>query len=45
VVAAATEHLSRGLVRLDPTVRTRGRLATRWGLWINSRVGDPATRA
>lgn len=34
----ALPHVKTGVVRLDPAVRSRGRMNTGWGLWINSRV-------
>ncbi len=35
IVAAAQRHITTGYVRLDPTIRQRGKLVKRWGLWIN----------
>ena len=32
---AAARHLTAGYVRLDPGIRSRGKLAKRWRLWIN----------
>jgi predicted transcriptional regulator of viral defense system len=35
VIAAARKHVTAGNVRLDPAVRRRGNLTTRWRLWAN----------
>lgn len=35
VIEAARRHVTSGNVRLDPAVRRRGNLATRWRLWAN----------
>lgn len=35
VIEAARRHITAGNVRLDPTVRRRGKLTTRWRLWTN----------
>ena len=35
VVRTALRMKTAGNVRLDPMIRTRGRLSTRWGLWVN----------
>lgn len=35
VVAAAREHVTAGNASLDPSVRRRGKLTTRWRLWVN----------
>jgi predicted transcriptional regulator of viral defense system len=45
VVDTARKHLSTGNARLDPSVRRRGRLVTRWRLWVNvelDQLGDKA---
>lgn len=34
----AARHLTTGYVRLDPAVRSRGKLVRRWRLWVNARV-------
>jgi predicted transcriptional regulator of viral defense system len=39
-VAAARARRTTGNIRLDPTIRGRGRLLKRWGLWVNATVGD-----
>jgi predicted transcriptional regulator of viral defense system len=41
---AAASRLSKGIVKLDPTIRGRGRLVKRWGLWANAviRTGGSA---
>lgn len=40
IVEMALKRRSTGIVRLDPAIRTRGRLLKRWGLWINASVGE-----
>jgi predicted transcriptional regulator of viral defense system len=35
----ASQHLSTGVIRLDPAVQSRGKMNTRWGLWVNVQVG------
>lgn len=34
----AREHKTAGIVKLDPAIRSRGRMNTAWGLWINAHV-------
>jgi predicted transcriptional regulator of viral defense system len=34
----AREHKTTGIVKLDPAIRSRGRMNTAWGLWINAHV-------
>lgn len=36
----ASGHLTSGNVKLDPTIRARGKLARRWKLWVNAKVGS-----
>ncbi len=38
LVVFAKERVSQGVVRLDPKLPARGRLDSRWGLWINTDV-------
>ena len=38
VVQCALERRSTGVIKLDPTIATRGRLNKRWGLWINASI-------
>lgn len=38
LVAQAEKGKTRGVVRLDPAVGSRGAMSTRWGLWVNVRV-------
>jgi len=40
LVALALEHRSSGVIKLDPSVKGRGRLNKRWGLWMNVNLGD-----
>jgi predicted transcriptional regulator of viral defense system len=35
LVNAALAHRTSGLVKLDPNVAERGRISTRWRLWVN----------
>jgi predicted transcriptional regulator of viral defense system len=35
LIAEALTHRSRGIVRLDPGIASRGRMNKRWGLWVN----------
>jgi predicted transcriptional regulator of viral defense system len=35
VARVARARLPKGVIKLDPSVNTRGRLNKRWGLWIN----------
>lgn len=39
LVALALKERTSGNVKLDPSIRTRGRLLKRWGLWVNATVG------
>ena len=41
LIATCRDHRTTGIVKLDPTVRTRGRLAKRWGLWVNVTLTGP----
>jgi len=44
LIAEAGKHLTAGNVRLDPTVRRKGRLLRRWRLLVNvSELASPAT--
>lgn len=40
IIDAASAHLKAGYSKLDPAVRSKGRLARRWRLWINVSVGS-----
>ncbi len=40
LIAGAHRRSSSGTIKLDPSVRSRGRLNTRWGLWMNVRLPD-----
>lgn len=35
LIERAYARRSAGVIRLDPTIRGRGRLSKRWGLWVN----------
>jgi len=35
ITSTAKKHLTEGNIHLDPAVRRRGKLATRWRLWVN----------
>jgi predicted transcriptional regulator of viral defense system len=37
---AARRHMTTGYARLDPTVRRRGKLLTRWRLWVNVDIDE-----
>jgi predicted transcriptional regulator of viral defense system len=39
----AVERRTTGVIRLDPAVRSRGRMSRRWGLWVN--IAVPASGA
>lgn len=39
LIAEANELRSAGIIRLDPSIRSRGRLVKRWGLWVNASIG------
>ena len=40
LVKAAEARRSAGVAKLDPAIRTRGRLLKRWGLWVNADVEE-----
>lgn len=40
IVAAALARRTSGVVKLDPAIKTKGRLNKRWGLWLNADVGN-----
>jgi predicted transcriptional regulator of viral defense system len=42
LIEAARDRRSTGLIALDPSVRTKGRINKRWGLRINASVGKRA---
>ena len=42
IIAAAATRKTTGIVKLDPAIRSRGRLLKRWGLWVNDSVGEEA---
>ena len=35
IINTARQHLSKGVIKLDPAVKVPGRLNKKWGLWIN----------
>ncbi len=39
LVEAARAHLTKGVIRLDPSVKAPGRIVSRWGLRVNATVG------
>jgi len=41
LVAACLERRSAGLVALDPSVQSKGRIVRRWGIRVNVRLGTP----
>jgi predicted transcriptional regulator of viral defense system len=38
IVEAALARRSSGVIKLDPAVRSRGKMSRRWGLWLNVSV-------
>ena len=40
LAALALKHRTSGVIKLDPSVKGRGRLDKRWGLWVNSTISD-----
>ncbi len=44
MIELARGRTSRGVVKLDPKLEERGRLDSRWGLWINTALKDEARR-
>jgi predicted transcriptional regulator of viral defense system len=38
VLDAARARRTKGIIRLDPSVKSRGRMSKRWGLWVNVNV-------
>jgi predicted transcriptional regulator of viral defense system len=34
-VELAYRHRTKGVIRLDPAVKSQGKMNKRWGLWIN----------
>lgn len=41
VAGFARAHRGTGVVRFDPSVRGRGRLVRRWGIWLNVTLPKP----
>lgn len=39
LVTLAKQRRTSGVVKLDPSIRARGRLLKSWGLWVNATVG------
>jgi predicted transcriptional regulator of viral defense system len=37
--AAALSHRTAGVVKLDPSARSRGRMNKAWALWVNTEIG------
>lgn len=40
LLRAALSRRSAGIVKLDPSIRGRGRLRKRWGLWLNAEIQE-----
>ena len=38
LVRTAEGRRTTGIVKLDPSIATRGRLSRRWGLWVNATI-------
>lgn len=41
----ARQRLTTGVIKLDPAVRSRGKMNTAWGIWMNVRIGAGADRS
>lgn len=39
-ISVALEGRTSGVVRLDPAIRHRGRMCSKWGLWVNTDVAS-----
>jgi len=44
IIDAAGTRKTTGIVKLDPAIRSRGRLLKRWGLWVNASVREASRR-
>jgi predicted transcriptional regulator of viral defense system len=40
IIDACLKAKSKGTIKLDPSIATRGRLIKRWGIWVNAGVAD-----
>lgn len=44
-IEAARDRRTAGIVRLDPAIRSKGKLSKRWGLWVNASIASPEEEA
>jgi predicted transcriptional regulator of viral defense system len=44
IAKAALQARSAGLVKLDPAIRSVGRISKRWGLRVNASIEQPAAQ-
>jgi len=45
IIDLAYQHRTTGIIRLDPAVKSRGKMKKRWGLWVNVTIdGAPLIR-
>jgi predicted transcriptional regulator of viral defense system len=42
IIEVAYKHRSKGVIRLDPAVKSRGAMSKRWGLWANVVIDEAA---
>ena len=42
IIDVAYKHRTKGIIRLDPAVKGRGKMSKRWGLWVNVLVDEAA---
>ena len=40
IIDAAHRRRTKGVIHLDPAVKSRGKMSKRWGLWVNVNIGD-----
>jgi len=44
IIDIAAVRKTTGIVKLDPAIRSRGRLLKCWGIWVNAALGEEARR-
>ena len=42
IIDLAYQHRTTGIIRLDPAVKSRGKMSKRWGLWVNVAIDGAA---
>ena len=42
IIDVAYRHRTSGIIRLDPAVKSRGKMTKRWGLWTNVTIDGAA---